>query len=140
MKVHIDLSTGLMVSESAAALLQNVEVRDVTIAEFEALIEAKHQSEMTQADRFSAIEQAVDRHIDEIAAARGYGRVGLSPSAACIGYAGYANPWQVESAKFGQWMANCWSYIIQEQQKVVAGTRSMPTPAQAIAELPAMVW
>ena len=94
----------------------------------------------TQQEQFSAIEQAFDQHIDAVAKARGYGRVGVAPSASCIGFAGYPNQWQAEAIKFAQWSSTCCALMIQGQQDIIAGTRPMPTPAQAIAELPLMVW
>ena len=140
MNIYIDLDTGLIVSNAAAAMLPNVELRTVTNDEFEALLELKRLAEMSQADKFLAIEHAFDKHIDSVAANHGYGRIGLSPSAACLGYASYPNQWQTEAVKFGQWVSNCCALLIQGQADVIAGTRTMPTPAQAIAELPVMVW
>jgi hypothetical protein len=86
------------------------------------------------------IDAAFDAHIDAVAFQRGYKRAGVTPSASCIGYAGYPNPYQAEAIKFGQWVADCCALLIAERAKVVAGTRMMPTPAEAIAELPPMVW
>lgn len=97
-------------------------------------------SQKSQSEQFKAIEDAFDKFIDAVAAARGYGRASVSPSAACKGYAGYPNQWQAEAIKYGQWVANCCALMIQGQTDVIAGTRPMPTPEQAIAELPAMVW
>lgn len=97
----------------------------------------------TQSEQFKAIERAFDKHIDDVAAARGYGRNGTSPvapSEACKGFAGYPNPRQAEAIKFGQWSADCCSRMIQGQADVIAGTRPMPTPEQAIAELPKFIW
>lgn len=137
-------------SEPDAALIEtavaggimpaNVEIRTVTQAELDVLIAARDVARITQTDKFRAIEIAFDKHIDAVAAAHGYGRHGLSPSAACLGYAGYPNQWQAEAIKYGQWVSNCCALLIQGQTDVIAGTRTMPTPEQAIAELPAMLW
>lgn len=94
----------------------------------------------TQQEQFSAIERAFDQHIDAVAEARGYGRVGVRPSASCIGFAGFPNQWQAEAIKFAQWSSTCCALMIQGQQDVISGVRPMPTPEQAIAELPVMVW
>ena len=135
MNIYVDLNTGLVVSNAAAAMLPNVEVRTVTNAEFEALLEAKRIAEMTQSEHFKAIEHALEQHMDAVAQADGW-----DDRKTCALRAGYAGPWQQKGIKFAQWMDNCWAYVIQEQSKVAAGTRAMPIPAQAIAELPAMVW
>lgn len=94
----------------------------------------------TQEEQFAAIERAFDKHIDDVAEARGYGRVGVRPSASCIGFAGFPNQWQAEAIKFAQWSATCCALLIQGQHDVIAGTRTIPTPEQAIAELPILVW
>lgn len=86
------------------------------------------------------IDFACDKHYDAIAADRGWGRVGITPSAACSARAGYPNQWQAEAIKFGQWVDSCVAYLIVEKAKVIAGTRTMPTPEEAIAELPLMLW
>lgn len=94
----------------------------------------------TPADQFKAIERTIDAHIDKVAADRGYGRVGIQPSASCIGYASYPNPWQSEAIKFGQWVASCQEASIQAQNDILAGKRAIPTPEEAVLELPVMVW
>jgi hypothetical protein len=86
------------------------------------------------------LEAAVDKHADAVAAARNYGRAGVPPSVACLGYAGYANPYQAEAVAFGNWMASLWPACYQIQADVIAGTRSAPTEVELIAELPVMVW
>lgn len=86
------------------------------------------------------IDAAFDEHIDSVASQRGYKRAGVTPSASCIGYAGYPNPYQAEAIKFGQWVADCCAMLIAERAKVEAGIRTMPSPAQAISELPPMEW
>lgn len=137
-------------SEPDAALIEtavaggilagNIEIRTVTQAALDVLVAARDSARMTQSDKFRAIERAFDKHMDDTASARGYGRNGVSPSASCIGYAGYPNQWQAEAIKFAQWSAACCALLIQGQADVIAGARAMPTPEQAIAELPLMVW
>ena len=46
---------------------------------------------------------------------------------------------QAEAVAFGQWRANVWAYGYAELDKVIAGTRPVPTIAEIIAELPALV-
>jgi hypothetical protein len=135
MNIYIDLDTGFIVSDAVAATLPNVAQRSVTNDEFEALIEAKRIAEMTQADHFKAIERALEQHMDAVAKADGW-----DSRWTCVARAGYANPWQSKGIKFAQWMDNCWVVVIQGQAEIISGTRQMPTPEQAIAELPIMVW
>jgi hypothetical protein len=86
------------------------------------------------------IEDALDEYIDSVAAARGYARVGVTPSASCLGYAGFVNPYQAEAIAFGQWMASLWPVVFQIQADVRNNLRPVPTAAQVISELPVMVW
>jgi hypothetical protein len=153
MKASINTQTGLMIesqsdsanddvlrSNAAALGIFNMEIRVVTDAEHEALIAKREAANKTPEQLAAEIDAAFDAHIDSVAAQRGYKRAGVTPSASCIGYAGYPNPYQAEAIKFGQWVADCCALLIAERAKVVAGTRTMPTPAEAIAELPPMVW
>lgn len=86
------------------------------------------------------IEDALDSYIDSVAAARGYRRVGVTPSASCLGYAGFVNPYQAEAVAFGQWVASLWPAVFQIQSDVLNNIRPVPTAEQVIAELPVMVW
>lgn len=94
----------------------------------------------TPTELFKAIDEAFDKHIDAVAKARGYGRLGVTPAASCIGYASYPNQWQAEAIKFGQWSATCCAQMIQGQNDIIAGLRTIPTPEEAVLELPVMVW
>lgn len=89
----------------------------------------------TQAEQFKAIERAFEKHMDAVAKADGWDNRWT-----CVARAGYANPWQVKGIKFAQWMDACWVVAIQAQNDVIAGTRTIPTPEQAVLELPVMVW
>lgn len=89
----------------------------------------------TQAEQFKSIERAIEKHMDEVARADGWDNRWT-----CVARAGYANPWQQKGIKFGQWMDSCWTIAIQAQADVTAGIRPMPTPEQAVAELPVMIW
>lgn len=132
--VYIDLDTGLIVSGASSSAFR-VEQRSVTNDEFDALLEAKRLAEMTQADHFREIERALERHMDAVAKSDGW-----DSRWTCVARAGYANPWQAKGIKFAQWMDNCWVVVIQGQAEIISGTRQMPTPEQAISELPIMVW
>ena len=74
---------------------------------------------------------AVQAHLDNAAAALGYDNI----VSACS-YAGAANPYQAEGQSFIVWRGNVWTYCYGELAKVQAQTRSVPTVAALIAELP----
>ncbi|MDX1728134.1 MAG: hypothetical protein R3203_10175 [Pseudoalteromonas tetraodonis] len=46
------------------------------------------------------------------------------------------DPHYPESKSFLDWASACWTYARQEQDKLIAGTRTLPTDAEFIAELP----
>lgn len=89
----------------------------------------------TQAEQLKAIERRFEKHMDEVAQADGWDNRWT-----CAARAGYANPWQSKAIKFAQWMDACWMVAIQAQNDVVAGLRTIPTPDEAVLELPVMVW
>lgn len=93
------------------------------------------------AQLFAAIDAACDNHYDAVAASRGWGRVGITPSAACAMRANYPNPWQQEAIAFVTWVDTCVAYLISEKTKIISGIRTnIPTPEEAIAELPTIIW
>ena len=100
-----------------------------------------HPPAKTQQQIAKELESAVDRHIDSVAASRGYGRIGIQPSASCIGYASYPSQWQAEAIAFGRWVADCQVKCIQVRADVTDGIlTTIPTEDELIAELPVMVW
>lgn len=76
----------------------------------------------------------IQNTLDEAARAKGYDDI----ISACS-YAGYPNVFQAEAIAFGQWRANVWAYGYAELDKVMAGTRPVPTVAEILAELPSLV-
>lgn len=89
----------------------------------------------TPAELFSAIEQAIHQHMDSVAQSKRYDN-----RDSCRLYAGYINPYQAEAIAYGQWVAACWGVSNTAQAAILAGTRTMPTPVEAVSELPVMVW
>jgi len=85
-------------------------------------------------------EKVIDNHIDKVAAARGYGRDGIRPSVACIGYASYENEYQAEAIGYGKWVASLWPVVFSIMSDVSVGLRDIPTDEELISELPEMVW
>jgi hypothetical protein len=88
----------------------------------------------------ATLETAIDQHIDQIAKYKRYGRAGISPSVACLGYASYLNPYQAEAIAYGQWIASIWPVVNQIMADVESGTRPIPTEQELISELPEMIW
>jgi hypothetical protein len=79
-------------------------------------------------------EIAVQEHLDSVAQAAGYDNI----VSACS-YAGYANSFQAEAISFLEWRSACWDHAIQVLADVQNRTRTMPTVAELIAELPVKV-
>lgn len=74
---------------------------------------------------------AVQMHLDTEARQRGYDNI----VSACS-YAGAPNPFQVEGIAFLNWRSAVWAYCYQVLADVQAQTRTIPTEAELIAELP----
>ena len=99
------------------------------------LAEALPADPPTPQKQLKAIEQVIEKHMDSVAQARRYDN-----RDSCRLYAGYPNPFQVEAIAYGQWVANCWLVSNTAQADIIAGLRTIPTPDEAVAELPTMVW
>jgi hypothetical protein len=82
-----------------------------------------------------AIEQAIEKHMDEVAQSKKYDN-----RDSCRLYAGYVNPFQAEAIAFGQWVSACWVASNQAQSDIANGLRTIPTPKEAVAALPVMGW
>lgn len=89
-----------------------------------------------KAKQLQDIENAVDMHVETTAQAKGY-----NSTESCLSYIGDINPqWDAEAVAFKAWRSQCWEYVIAERAKIDAGTRTIPTPQEAIVELPSIVW
>lgn len=94
------------------------------------------QDAENRAQSFKAIENAIDLHITKTAQEKGY-----NSTESCLTYLGDTNTnWANEAQAFKSWRSQCWEYVIAEQAKIDAGTRTIPTPQEAVAELPVMIW
>jgi hypothetical protein len=82
-----------------------------------------------------AIEQAIEKHMDEVAQSKRYDN-----RDSCRLYAGYTNPFRAEATAFGQWVSACWVASNQVQADIMNGLRTIPTPEEAVAELPIQPW
>lgn len=81
-----------------------------------------------------ARETAVQSHLNAAAKARGYDDI---KSAALR--AGYPGPFHAEGVVYATWMDACWAHCYQVLAAVQSGSRSIPTVAELIAELPVLV-
>lgn len=79
---------------------------------------------------------AIQGEMDRQAQAHGYDSI-LS---ACS-YAAQASgaPFQAQGAAFLAWRSTVWQEAYAKQAQVAAGTATMPTPAEAVAAMPALV-
>ena len=98
------------------------------------------ESKQDQQNKIQQIESAIDIYIDNVAAQRNYGTATMSPTAACIAYVGYANPYQAEALAFATWKASIWPIVFQIMDDCVNGLRAEPTAEEIIEELPKLVW
>ncbi len=92
------------------------------------LINIKPKSLETVIAEFEA---GIQAHLDVSAQEQGYDSI----STACS-YAGAPNPFEAESKTFVAWRGNVWAYCYGEMQKVIAGSRPIPTLSAIISELP----
>ena len=89
----------------------------------------------TPQEQMATIQAKVEEHFNTVAQARSF-----DSRVSCMAYAGFVNPFQADSLAFGQWVAACWVLIYQAQADIAAGLRTIPTPEEAVLELPLMVW
>lgn len=78
---------------------------------------------------------ALEAHYDATAQQRRY-----DTRYTCTLRAGYPGPFHTEGLAFATWMDTCNAYAYQVMADVQDGQRAIPTAAELIAELPAMVW
>ncbi len=97
------------------------------VAEYVAPVETPEQI-------IEVFKAAIQNTLDDAARAKNYDDI----VSACS-YAGYPNVFQAEAIAFGQWRATVWAYGYGELDKVIAGTRPVPTIAEILAELPSLV-
>ena len=88
-------------------------------------------------EALEGLERAIEQHLDAVAQS-------ASPPFrdryTCALRGGYPNGRRAEGEAFGAWMDQCWFAAAQKKQDIIDGVAAMPTSAEAIAELPAMVW
>ncbi|CAB4211807.1 hypothetical protein UFOVP1419_28 [uncultured Caudovirales phage] len=84
----------------------------------------------------ASLVNAVQKHLDATARTRNYDGI-LS----LCSYATSTDPvFSAEGQAGVAWRDACWRYSYQVQVDIVAELRTVPTPAELVAELPVMVW
>lgn len=78
-----------------------------------------------------AVRQALQSAIDKKAQA-----LGFSGGNALMLYAGFTNPFQPLAQGFATWEASVWVEAGQYKDEVIAGTKPMLTPEEAVALMP----
>lgn len=91
---------------------------------------------LTEDELMQQIVGAIQRHLDATARTRNYDNI-LSLAS----YAASTDPaFAAEGAAGVAWRDECWRYCYAQMIEIKAGHRPMPTPEEAVAELPPMVW
>ncbi len=151
------ISTGKLIEwqsgGTAAALRANalsggfaandVQILTMSQDEFKAAKDAEPKS---NADISASLATAVQRHLNTKAKERRYGTEQTEPIVAACSYAAYANPYQAEGQAYLSWRGACWSKVYVIETSALAGQKYkatwanvVPTEAELIAELPALV-
>lgn len=78
---------------------------------------------------------ALEAHYDATAHERRYDN-----RITCALRAGYAGPFQAEGQTFAIWMDTCNALAYQIMAECLAGTRTIPAPAEIVALMPDIVW
>ena len=84
---------------------------------------------------------AVQNHLDNKAAEKGYGDEKTSPIVSACSYAAVPNEFQTEAVIFLQWRSAVWAkcYQIMGEVEATPPTRDIPTVEELILELPQLV-
>lgn len=100
------------------------------------VLEPKPEPVPTQEETLNEYKNAMQRHLDAKASERDYDN-----GFACASYANSTNAtWQQEATDFIAWRDNCWTYAIDVEDQVLAGTMSEPTLDSFIADAPVLTW
>jgi cytochrome c5 len=90
----------------------------------------------TFAELVAANTAAVQAELDRQAQVKGYDNIvsACSYAAQAVGA-----PFQTEGAAFLKWRSDVWKHAYDTLAEVQAGTKPMPTPEEAVAQMPALV-
>lgn len=92
-------------------------------------------AEPTEQEIQDALTQALNMHLDSVAAQRRY-----DSRFTCALRAGFPGPFQAEGLAFAAFMDECNMVGYTMMKRAKAGEIPVPTDAQLIAAMPAMVW
>lgn len=94
------------------------------------------QVSKTYAPAVENYQRAVEQHIEDVAAEKGY-----SSAVSCASYVTDPNPaWAEEAASFVAWRSSVWAHVFGELAKVQQGERDIPQLDELISELPSSPW
>lgn len=116
--------------------------KDIPLSEAE---EADRLSRIPTAEKIitakiQEIEDALDALVDDVAKAKGYGKKSVTPTASCLGYAGYNNPHRANAEAFGLWSATLYGDALQIQADYLYGLIDEPTLEEVVAQMEPMEW
>lgn len=97
-------------------------------------------SEQIITGKIQLFEDGLDDLIDNVAKAKGFGKTSMTPTASCLGYAGYTNSQQENAIAFGVWMDKVYLDALQIQADFFYGLIPEPTFEEVVAQLDQMVW
>ena len=127
MKYYKDIKNQLHVINEGFEYLLPQGLTEINETEYQELANPPPSLEQVIAQ----FEAGIQAHLDVSAQEAGYDNI----LTACS-YVGAPNPFEAESKTFVAWRGNVWAYCYGELQKVIAGTRPMPTLSEIISELP----
>ncbi|UNG19241.1 hypothetical protein [Stutzerimonas zhaodongensis] len=97
--------------------------------------EIEHEQAARNAIAIRDMADAVQQHMDRIAAERNYDGI----QSAALRAALPNSPFHTEGVAYGEWMDACWSHCYQVMADVQGGLREQPSTEELIAELPELV-
>ena len=106
----------------------NLETGEIT---FEEDAPPSPQPELTLEQKTESVRLALQTAIDNKAKSFNF-----SSGNALMLYAGFANPFQTLAQTFAVWEASVWYEAETYRQEVIAGTKPMLTPEEAVALMP----
>ena len=91
----------------------------------------EEERKLKEEEYATKIQRAVQSHLDKLAQSYRYDNM-----ASVRGYTGFPNKFQRECMSMSIWAGDCWAKVEELEQKMKAGTISMPTIEEVIQVLP----
>lgn len=96
---------------------------------------------ITPSPTIKEYKDAVQAHLDYVAALRGYGDEKTAPSFSIATYDNDINPrFASDAATFKSWRSAIWTHCYQVLEDVESGARSAPMIDALLIELPTLIW